>query len=130
MVRQHMPHEGKQAVSPIVEHHLLAELHFWGADVRDFLLDRFRQRNEAGLKTYGTPLQTHNGRDALLDALDEGLDMVQYLMQAYLEAEDEEYDGAKIRALYQEAINQVISIARFMVRNRQDVVNPGDTRTK
>ena len=34
---------------------------------------------------YGTALQPHNGRDALLDAYEEALDLAMYLKQAIVE---------------------------------------------
>ncbi len=43
------------------------------------------EREQQGIATYGTTLQTFNGRDALLDAYAECLDMAQYLKQAILE---------------------------------------------
>jgi hypothetical protein len=39
------------------------------------------KRNQIGIETYGTPLQTFNGRHALQDALEEALDACQYLWQ-------------------------------------------------
>ena len=39
-------------------------------------------RAEHGVKTYGTYLQAHNGRNALLDAYEEALDLSVYLKQA------------------------------------------------
>lgn len=45
-------------------------------------LDR---RREKGIKTYGEPLRTHNGRDALWDAYEEALDLALYLRQAIAE---------------------------------------------
>ena len=39
-------------------------------------------RDAEGRRKYGTPLQSHNGRDALVDAYQEGLDLVVYLRQA------------------------------------------------
>lgn len=39
-------------------------------------------RSEHGQKTYGTFLQSHNGRNALLDAYEEALDLCMYLRQA------------------------------------------------
>lgn len=39
-------------------------------------------RLEQGVRTYGTPLQAFNGRDALRDAYEECLDMACYLRQA------------------------------------------------
>lgn len=42
-------------------------------------------REEVGRQRYGTPLQPHNGRDALRDAYEEALDLCCYLRQAIAE---------------------------------------------
>lgn len=47
-----------------------------------------RRRERLGRERYGTPLQAHNGRDALRDAYEEALDLACYLRQAI-----EERDG-------------------------------------
>jgi len=47
-------------------------------------------RAVAGLKKYGRPLQTHNGRSALEDLAQELLDAWMYAVQAEMEAEDAE----------------------------------------
>lgn len=39
-------------------------------------------RHRKGVETYGEPLRPHNGRDALLDAYQEALDLCMYLKQA------------------------------------------------
>lgn len=39
-------------------------------------------RKELGLKKYGTVLQAFNGRNAMMDAYQEALDLVMYLRQA------------------------------------------------
>lgn len=39
-------------------------------------------RDNEGRRKYGTPLQAFNGRDALVDAYQEALDMCVYLRQA------------------------------------------------
>ena len=39
-------------------------------------------RDREGRRKYGTPLQPFNGRDALVDAYQEALDLVVYLRQA------------------------------------------------
>src|SRR5690625_2506260 len=44
-----------------------------------------QERTRQGVRKYGRPLQTHNGRDALWDAYEEALDLCQYLRQAILE---------------------------------------------
>lgn len=40
------------------------------------------ERDHVGRQRYGTPLQTNNGRDALVDAYQEALDLAVYLRQA------------------------------------------------
>jgi hypothetical protein len=42
-------------------------------------------RERLGVERYGTPLQPHNGRDALRDAYEEALDLACYLRQALIE---------------------------------------------
>ena len=42
-------------------------------------------RTLAGVERYGTPLYTHNGRDAVQDLREELLDALQYLAQAHAE---------------------------------------------
>lgn len=53
------------------------------AAVRDDLV----AREAHGVRTYGTPLQPHNGRSALQDAYEEALDLACYLKQALIEQE-------------------------------------------
>lgn len=45
------------------------------------------EREQVGVARYGTPLQAHNGRDALVDAYQEALDLACYLRQAIEERE-------------------------------------------
>ena len=52
-----------------------------GESVTEALVGLIRQREAKGIATYGDTLRTHNGRDALRDALD----LAQYIMQAILE---------------------------------------------
>jgi hypothetical protein len=78
--RQPTPHAGKQ-------------------NVTEALIELLKAREARGLETYGRPLETFNGRDAKVDALEEALDLVQYLFQLYLEsatggrAREEKYKG-------------------------------------
>jgi hypothetical protein len=53
--------------------------------VWDLVLADMRQRDADGRAKYGTPLQPHNGRDALVDAYQEALDLAVYLRQAIYE---------------------------------------------
>ena len=48
----------------------------------DLVKEDINERKEDGIKKYGTPLQAGNGRDALIDAYQEALDLVVYLRQA------------------------------------------------
>jgi hypothetical protein len=51
--------------------------------------DRVRE----GIKKYGSPLMTQNGRDALVDAYQEALDLVMYLRQAIAERDESKLDA-------------------------------------
>lgn len=52
----------------------------WPHVIRDI-----EERVEKGRERYGTELMTRNGRDPLIDAYQEALDLVLYLRQAILE---------------------------------------------
>lgn len=52
----------------------------WNAVIEDM-----KNRDELGRSRYGTPLQPFNGRDPLVDAYEEALDLVVYLKQAIIE---------------------------------------------
>lgn len=53
--------------------------------VWDLVEADMRERDQIGAQKYGTRLQPHNGRDALVDAYQEALDLVVYLRQAIYE---------------------------------------------
>jgi len=59
-----------------------------GKIVADYVRRDIDARVERGARKYGTPLRTHNGRDALWDAYQEALDLVFYLRQAILERDE------------------------------------------
>ncbi len=56
-----------------------------GPPVWDLVIQDMRDRDLVGRERYGTPLQPHNGRDALVDAYQEVLDAAVYLRQAIYE---------------------------------------------
>jgi hypothetical protein len=62
-----------------------------GTPVTELVITDLRARSAYGVKKYGTVLRTNNGRDALMDAYQEALDLVQYLRQAI-----EERDNGKV----------------------------------
>ena len=49
------------------------------------VIDDMWERDQTGRERYGVPLQPNNGRDALLDAYEEALDLCAYLRQAIYE---------------------------------------------
>jgi len=53
--------------------------------VVDEVIKDMKQRKADGIEKYGRPLETHNGRRALVDAYQEALDLCIYLKQHLLE---------------------------------------------
>lgn len=53
--------------------------------IQDLVLRDVTLRKRLGVERYGTVLQPHNGRDALLDAYQEVLDLAMYLRQMIFE---------------------------------------------
>jgi hypothetical protein len=56
-----------------------------GPCIQDLVAADIATRKQIGIQRYGTPLQAHNGRDALRDAYEEALDLAMYLRQAIAE---------------------------------------------
>lgn len=56
-----------------------------GYPVQAVLIEAIRQRMQFGLRKYGRPLETDNGRDPLLDMWEEMMDMISYFTQFVLE---------------------------------------------
>lgn len=53
-----------------------------GRPIWDLVIADMRARDADGRRKYGTPLQAGNGRDSLVDAYQEALDLAVYLRQA------------------------------------------------
>lgn len=66
----------KQMVTPQPAPKPNTEVPVW-----DLVIADMRARDNFGRKKYGTPLQTNNGRDPLVDAYQEVLDLAVYLRQ-------------------------------------------------
>ncbi|MDX2800142.1 hypothetical protein [Streptomyces scabiei] len=66
--------------------------------VQDALIADIRARRDLGIQRYGSPLMTHNGRDAVQDALEEAVDLAVYLKQVAMETRDREQELAVLRA--------------------------------
>lgn len=60
-----------------------------GKVIIDLVIQDLRKRDEFGRKKYGESLKSHNGRNALLDAYQEALDLCMYLRQTLEEQEPE-----------------------------------------
>lgn len=69
-----------------------------------------RERDALGRKRYGTALQTFNGRDSLVDALQEGLDLLVYLRQ-YLEENPEVQVVHGLKDVYGILLHEVETLA-------------------
>ncbi|MCH9637778.1 MAG: hypothetical protein K0U16_07540 [Gammaproteobacteria bacterium] len=54
----------------------------------DLVIEDMRERDQEGRRRYGVPLQAHNGRDPLVDAYQEALDLAVYLRQAIEERDN------------------------------------------
>ena len=65
-------------------------VHTGGEAIQDLVIQDIEDRKRIGLERYGTLLQAHNGRDSLLDAYEEAIDLSLYLKQALVEREIEE----------------------------------------
>ena len=55
----------------------------------DLVIEDMQARDRLGRERYGAPLQTNNGRDALIDAYQEALDLCVYLRQAIEERKEQ-----------------------------------------
>lgn len=58
-----------------------------GENIHDLLIEDIKKRKELGEKKYGEPLKAFNGRNALIDAYQEVLDLAVYLRQEIEERE-------------------------------------------
>lgn len=56
-----------------------------GTRITPLVMEDLAARDRLGTERYGTGLRAHNGRDALMDAYQEALDLCQYLRQAIYE---------------------------------------------
>lgn len=82
------------------------------------------ERRQQGIDRYGTPLQRDNGRDHLLDALQEALDLMVYTTaasQTRVDAEvAEDYDDVRMYA--QCAARRIVWLIEY--RKRKQALTP------
>lgn len=62
--------------------------------IQDLVLADIAERKRLGIERYGRALQPHNGRDALVDAYQEVLDLAMYVRQEIEERSDAAAEGA------------------------------------
>jgi hypothetical protein len=78
----------------------------------EYVQDALAVREQVGISRYGTTLQAGNGRDWLLDAFEEALDLAQYLRQGLEE-------GGNVFSDYMRALHLAMSLAVPMQRREQ-----------
>jgi hypothetical protein len=78
-----------------------------------FLADEVERRKALGLARYGTLLQAFNGRDVLQDAMEEAVDLINYLRQALAEAAEgrDEVLRSQLAQAYHEALRAGMKLA-------------------
>ncbi len=88
-------------------------------DVPSTLLRDMQQRDDFGRQKYGTPLQPFNGRNPIIDAYQEALDLVVYTKQAVIEATKNSRHplslrGPKLVLIHLAAIQCAINLRRVL----------------
>jgi hypothetical protein len=101
------PHAGKVDVWPLVIEDVKDIC--WPASLRNRFIAEARHRNENGIVKYGTPLQSHNGRNPLVDAFQEAMDLTVYLRQAIEEGSPSGTAYAMAREVAACILEQLIS---------------------
>lgn len=84
-------------------------------EVIEMVISDARERDRVGRERYGVPLTPRNGRDSIVDAYQEALDLV-----VYLRNEMEEHDEPGMSLLYVSAQSLAIQLReRIARRGRQ-----------
>ena len=81
--------------------------------VSEILKKMIDERTKLGMSKYGTILKTFNGRDCMNDAMQEAIDLSQYLAQKVIELEQELKHGIKLKDAndWETSLIQVIGYA-------------------
>ncbi len=91
-----------------------------GTPIAPLVMADIEARVEAGRAKYGTLLRASNGRDALMDAYQEAIDLVMYLRQAIQERAESKYgviDTLRARvAELEAAVSGIYEFAEVYVR--------------
>jgi hypothetical protein len=98
--------------------------------VWDLVIQDMQERNQVGIQRYGTPLQPFNGRDALVDAYQEALDLAVYLRQAIAERtalDDLEQEHRMMRARNERLEAELASNERKFVELEIEITHQAKT---
>lgn len=82
----------------------------WAAVIADM-----HERNAIGTAKYGTPLCVGDGRDALVDAYQEALDLAVYLKKAILERDEARAQSAALRSHLEVAVEATARALRCVL---------------
>lgn len=97
-----------------------------------WFLELVQERDRMGRAKYGVPLVAWNGRDAVVDAMQEALDLVVYLQQALMRCP--EPDGREWKPYnVHDRLRQMRNVALMLVRDLKALegrvpVQPGGAR--
>lgn len=92
--------------------------------VWDLVIADMKSRDQVGRKRYGVPLQPMNGRDTLIDAYEEALDLIVYLRSEIEEREINKNKASKVVNNYlynaeflkhSEAYNAIIAVRNLLI---------------
>ena len=87
--------------------------------VWDLVIADMQARDRVGRERYGTPLQPHNGRDALVDAYQEVLDLAVYVRQEIAEREDLRAEIARLRKLNEGLCERVAAQSELLSKRAE-----------
>lgn len=76
-------------------------------DIQTLVMQDLVARRAAGIEKYGTALQSFNGRDALMDAYQEALDLARYLRQAIEERDERRNEMRRSLEVAEKAVAMV-----------------------
>ena len=107
---QPAPERGGRSITILVVDDILA-----GVEVSDVELKVCRDlvaRDAMGFAKYHQNLETFDGRDTIMDAYQECLDLCQYLKKAAME-------GDNVKALYLAAVMMAMRLARIVMESNE-----------
>lgn len=91
-----------------------------GASMHDLVIADIKDRKLIGLQRYGTKLQAHNGRDCLVDAYQEALDLCCHLRQAIVERDSRDKEDEDARRDIREFAARLSEIEAEKADNQGD----------